>query len=149
MTMLVVTQVEPVDEQFAILAEPSSPSWMDLMKWIALILMFSFTSCGKLPGPSSVKISLLNQSTTPARLMLSNGKDSVVIDADGNSSLSKHLIFSESLTQDGSYKLQFSTATKDTSYSFGYYTNGSALDEEFQFTWTSDSLKLKRIPTRY
>lgn len=134
---------------FAILAGPSSPSWMNFMKWIALILIFNFTSCGKLLAPSSVKISLLNQSTSPARLMLSNGKDSVVINADGNSTLSKPLIFNESLTQDGSYKLRFSTATKDTSYSFGYYTNGSPLDEEFQFTWTSDSLKLKSIPTRY
>jgi hypothetical protein len=118
------------------------------MKWIALILIFGLTSCDKLFGPSSVKVSLLNKSTTPARLTLSNGKDSIVIDADGNSTLSKPLMFSESLTQDGSYKLRFSTATKDTSYSFGYYTNGYPLDEELQFTWTNDSLKLKSIPRR-
>ena len=121
----------------------------NLKKLIALIFILSLTSCEELSEPSSVKISLINNSNKPAQLTFSNGKDVVVIDADGNKTVSKALIFSESLNQDGSYDLRFLSATKDTSYSLGYYTNGSPLDKEFQITWTNDSLKMKSIPRDY
>ncbi|MEJ6980066.1 hypothetical protein WG906_06370 [Pedobacter sp. P351] len=117
------------------------------MKWIAIIFIFSLAGCKQDKLCSvSVKISLINKSTDPCHLMMSNGVDSVVIDANSNSTVAKDLCFSESLKNDGSYKLQFSNSRKDISYdSYGYYSNGSPMEKEWQITWENDSLSLKSV----
>ena len=112
------------------------------------MFVFGIISCQKEDNlcSSSVKISFVNSATTPSRLKISNGLDSVDIFARSYSVVGTELCFRESLIGDGSYKLKFSSPTKDTSYSFGYFTNGVPLDEEIQVSWESDSLSVKSIP---
>jgi hypothetical protein len=118
------------------------------MKWTALVFVFGIISCQKEDNlcSSSVKISFVNSTATPSRLIISNGLDSVDIFARSYSVVGTELCFRESLIGDGSYKLKFSSPTKDTSCSFGYFTNGVPLDEEIQVSWANDSLYLKTIP---
>jgi hypothetical protein len=120
------------------------------MKWIALVFVFGFTSC-KLDKScsTSVKISFINQSTTTSRLTVSNGLDSVVINANGNSTVAQELCFSESIRTDGSYWLKLSSPPESRFLSFGYYSNGMPSEKELQITWVNDSVKLKSIPRDY
>lgn len=98
---------------------------------------------------TSVKISFLNQSTTSSRLTVSNGLDSVVIDANGNSTVGKELCFSESIRTDGNYWLKLSSPQESRFLAFGYYSNGMPSEKELQITWANDSVKLKSIPRDY
>jgi hypothetical protein len=119
----------------------------NIMKWIPILILLSLSSCQKEKlCSSSVKISFVNSTTTPSRLIISNGLDSVDIFARSYSVVGTELCFRENLNSDGSYKLKFSSSTKDTSFTFGYFTNGVPLDEEIQVSWANDSLYLKSIP---
>lgn len=119
------------------------------MKWIPVLFLLILTSCKEDNlCSSSVKVSFLNNANTPSRLTISNGPDSVDIVADSYSVVGTELCFRESLIGDGSYKLKLSSSTKDTSFSFGYFSNGVPFDEEIQVSWVNDSLYLKSIPKK-
>jgi hypothetical protein len=120
------------------------------MKWIALVFVFGLTSC-KLDKAcsNSVKISFLNQTTGSSRLTVSNGLDSVVVDANGNSTIGKELCFSESIRTDGNYWLKLSSPQDSKFLAFGYYSNGMPSEKEIQITWLNDSVKVKSIPSDY
>jgi hypothetical protein len=123
------------------------------MKWTALIVILFITSCIKLedddPCSKYVRVSLINKGTSPARLMVSNGLDSIVIFANSNDTISQKLCFSESLKTDGSYRVRFSDSKKDLGYSFGYFTNGLPLEKRLNFTWANDTLHRKSVDRDY
>ncbi|MBC8054570.1 MAG: hypothetical protein H7Y13_16035 [Sphingobacteriaceae bacterium] len=119
-------------------------------RWIALVFLLCLTSCELDKACStSVKISFLNRSTSSSRITVSNGLDSVIIDATGNSKVGKELCFSESIRTDGNYWLKLSSPQESKFLAFGYYSNGMPSEKEFQITWVNDSVKLKSIPSDY
>lgn len=115
-----------------------------------MLFVLSVTSC-KLDNSCSKSTTIVfsNKGTSAGQLIVSNGLDSVLIDLNSNDVASKELCFSDSLKSDGHYTLRFSNNKRDTTFNFGYYTNGAPLEKEFKITWANDSLKVKSIPPSY
>ena len=139
-----MTDLKRLDENLGI------PKQLLNKMWMASVFLLCLTSC-KLDKAcsTSVKISFLNQSTASSRLTVSNGLDSVVVVANGNSTVGKELCFNESIRTDGNYWLKLSSPQESKFLAFGYYSNGMPSEKELQITWANDSVKIRSIPSDY
>lgn len=120
------------------------------LQFLFLLLLFFLSGCDLKSHSScsvSTEITFLNKSNMYAHLTISTGKggDSIVLNTQKNSSMTEELCFNTTLKSDGNYFIRFSSPIKDTSFFWGYFSNGAPSEEGIEIVWESDSLKLKSV----
>jgi hypothetical protein len=113
-----------------------------MKKTLAFFVFLSiFSGCAH--NPSSVKIIFTNQSDNLTHLTISNGSDSVQLTAKENNSETKDLRFERVPKTDGHYHIHIKTIGKDTTFNWGYYTNGYPFEKSINIVYKKDTTILK------
>jgi hypothetical protein len=123
---------------------------MKLITLCALFLILFSCSNWKSPGCSAgLDFIFINKSASPSTLTISNGADSVVINADGNASQTKPLCFNLVPKTDGNYKVHLKNISKDTTFYWGYFSNGYPDEKNVRVVFEKDTLALKSTFSNY
>jgi hypothetical protein len=123
---------------------------MKLITLCALFLLLYSCSNNKRPGcRAGVDFIFVNKSASPSTLMVSNGADSVVINAAGNATQTSTLCFKKYPMTDGNYILHIKNARKDTVIAQGYFTNGYPTEKTINVVFEKDTLAFKPVPSGY
>ncbi len=116
------------------------------MKYLIIILIVAGCNTNQNPDcGKSVEILFKNETSTDAKLLLHNGLDSISLKSIGYATEKKTLCFSQKINTDGNYSFSIKSALRDTSFSWGYFSNGIPSEKTIQIVLKKDSLILKSI----
>jgi hypothetical protein len=118
------------------------------MKKLFLLLILFFSCCIYKQNKSCqnyVELIIENKDLYDSKVIFSNGKDSIKIEQTKGTLKTQLFCFSESLKNDGNYKINLKNSIKDTTLFWGYYSNGIPSDNTIKILLTSDSINIKSI----
>ena len=107
--------------------------------------MLLITSCEferKDKCTTSVKVIYDNKSPDKNHFVLSTGSDSIVFNQNPGSQRIGLLCFTLTKKVDGQYFVKLKTPSKDTTFYWGYFSNGIPSEKSITITFNGDSLKM-------
>lgn len=116
------------------------------MKPVTFFLLLAFVSLAALyDWMNTVDFTVTNhQPTVLSKLLITAGRDTLTVtDLDPGRSFSGTLNFRNAIQIDGQYELLFNgQRNRGNFYGFGYYSNGTPLDEKFDILVETDTIRI-------
>jgi hypothetical protein len=118
------------------------------MKILTFALVLILCCCNYKQNKSCqnyVELIIENKDLYDSKVIFSNGKDSIKIEQTKGTLKTQLFCFSESLKNDGNYKINLKNSIRDTTLFWGYYSNGIPSENTIKILLTSDSINIKSI----